>query len=198
MKCTSFLAHTHKRTQRQTAGPCLRSRRSERPRRDETKRFEAYVKSTRIQNKALSGTLCLGWVPCSPAPLRSAHGGRYTPPSPRPNLSSSFSHCSVLLPDCGQTRRALPPPPSPLSNHTRLSGCCRFACKARWGVSWGRGGGGPRHPGDGVHSHYTTAGEAKWRARGGRERGDRAGRKEKCKKRGEEELGGIRLEFSCF
>lgn len=187
--------HTHKRTQWQTAGPCLRSRRSEGPRRDETKRFEAYVKSTRIQNKALSGTLCLGWVPCTPAPLRLARNGRYTPPSPRPNLSSSFSHCSVLLTDCGRTRRALPPP-MPLSNHPRLSGCCRFACEAQMGVWWGRGWGWATTPWR--RSPFTlphcgrsqVAGQGWVRARG-------PGREEKSKM-GEEQLGGVRPEFSCF
>lgn len=55
----------HMHPQRQTAGPCLWSRQSVDPRHVESKRFEAYVKSLRIQNKALSRTLCLGWAACS-------------------------------------------------------------------------------------------------------------------------------------
>lgn len=51
--------------QQQTAGPCLQSRQSVDPRHVESKRFEVYVKSLWIQNKALSRTLCLGWAACS-------------------------------------------------------------------------------------------------------------------------------------
>lgn len=57
--------HTHTHTQQQTAGPCLRSRRSMDLQRGESKRFEAYVKSLWIQNKALSRMLCLGQAACS-------------------------------------------------------------------------------------------------------------------------------------
>lgn len=113
-----FLAQTHTHThiravtqtdthpEQQTAGPCLRSRRSMDLQRGESKRFEAYVKSLRIQNKALSRTLCLGPGSPLPAPLCSACGGRRNPPSPRRNPSSSLHVVPFFAPtDC----HGLPP-----------------------------------------------------------------------------------------
>ncbi|KAK5898347.1 hypothetical protein CgunFtcFv8_015771 [Champsocephalus gunnari] len=61
--------------------------------RGESKRFEAYVKSLWIQNKALSRTLCLCLLP---ALLGSACGGRYNPPNSQKKAIIVLSHRSVL------------------------------------------------------------------------------------------------------
>lgn len=60
-----FLAYIHDtdiQPKQQTADPCLRSQQSVDLLCVETKQFEAYVKSLRIQNTGLSRMLCLGRV----------------------------------------------------------------------------------------------------------------------------------------
>ena len=100
-----------------------------------------------------------------PAPLCSACGGRYNPPSPRRNPSSSFHIVPFFAPtDCCRLRA---PPPN-------LSGCRGFACEAREGATT------PRRL-----SPFTlpTAGDAAWRARDGRGGGRRGTRRKKMKKK---------------
>lgn len=86
-----------------------------------------------------------------PAPC-SACSGRYNPPSPRRNPSSSFHIVLFFAPaDCCRLRVCC----------SRLSGCRRFACKAREGAAT------PRRL-----SPFTlpTVGEAVCRAGNGREK----------------------------
>lgn len=57
LRAQAHSSSRHIHPEQQTAGPRLQSRQSV-----ESKRFEAYVKSLWIQNKALSRTLCLCWA----------------------------------------------------------------------------------------------------------------------------------------
>lgn len=86
-----------------------------------------------------------------PGRLLSPCGGRYNPPSPRRNPSSSFHIGLFFAPtNCRRLRVCC----------SRLSGCRRFACEAREGATT------PRRL-----SPFTlpTAGETAWRGTGERE-----------------------------
>ena len=87
----------------------------------ESKRFKAYVKSLRIQNKALSRTLCLGravlpLLCCAPHAVGDAIFQVQDETHHHPFTSS----CSLPLHTAAD---------SVCCSH--LSGCCRFACEAR-------------------------------------------------------------------
>lgn len=124
INCTHTLTHTH--PQQQTAGPCLRSRRPMDLQRGESKRFEAYVKSLRIQNKALSRTLCLGRAACSLLCCALHAAGDTILPVQDETHHHPFTSFSSLFPPHRLWRTPCVCPP-PL---TLLSGRHGFACEA--------------------------------------------------------------------
>lgn len=140
---THLQTHTsswHMHSQQQTAGPCLQSGQSVEPQHVESKRFEAYVKSLWIQNKGLSGTLCLGWTACSLLcfpPHAASNTVLQVEEEPYHQLCCPGGLCSLLL-------------HTPAHCCTHLSGRRRFACE---------GATTPRRP-----SPVTlpTVGEAAW------------------------------------
>lgn len=121
---------------RQTAGPCLQSRWSMDPPHSESKRFEAYVKSLWIQNKALSRTLCLGraagfLLRCA---LHAA-GDIILQVQDETHHHPFTSFCSLPLQTAVDSVCAVPIWAAATDLPARLER-------------------GPRHPGDWVHSHY--------------------------------------------
>lgn len=149
-----LMAHTH--PQRRTAGPCLRSRRSMDLLRGESKRFEAYVKSLWIQNKALSRTLCLGRAALL-CRARLASGDTILPVQDESHHHPFTSSCALPL-------------------QTAADSAPIWAAAQHLPARLKRG---PWHPGDWVYSHYPL-----WeKLRGGTERTNGGRRGEQNKKK---------------
>lgn len=135
---SSWLAHTHTHTPRAVDSRALSPITAEHGSAAWWEQTIWGICQVLVDSKQSTVKNALPWLgSLLPAPLCSACGGRYNPPSPRRNPSSSFHIVLFFAPtDCRRLRVCWPP---------------IWAAAADLPARLERG---PRHPGDWVHSHY--------------------------------------------
>lgn len=185
MKCTSFLAHTHRNAHSgRQQGPVsdhdgARVRGATRPNDLRHMSSPRGFKTKRCQERS-----ALAGYPAPPRRcVRRAAGDTLLRVQ-----DQTYHRPFHIVPFFLQTAGGLGVHSPPLSNRPRLSGCCRFACEARWGCGGDGGGGGSVGVGhDTLETesiHITPLQEKPSGGPGMGESEAGPGRKEKSKKRG--------------